>query len=291
MAIAEPEKPLKISVIVLTYNRSDALLAVLRSLAQQCNRHHEVLIADDGSTPEHVQSLIAECPDLGCNVSHVWHPDIGFTAAKARNLAAYYAHGDYLIFIDGDCVVQQDFLQRHFQLAQQGAFVNGSRVLCSPDFTQCVINAPEIVNTRSIGFWLKKRWHKDVNKLAHLLKLGDGFFRRQKQFEWKGIRSCNFGVWREDFDRVNGFDESFTGWGHEDADLVLRLHNTGLIRKNGYCSTEVFHLWHKENTRTAERKNFERVKLRMQQNTVKAQTGLAELEINAPIKISLLHSV
>ena len=46
---------MRISFIVLTYNRADALLAVLRSLAEQCSPNHQVVIADDGSRIEQVQ--------------------------------------------------------------------------------------------------------------------------------------------------------------------------------------------------------------------------------------------
>ncbi|MCF8208176.1 MAG: hypothetical protein K9K38_02045 [Rhodoferax sp.] len=49
--------------------------------------------------------------------------------------------------------------------------------------------------------------------------------------------------------RVEDFDEIFVGWGHEDADFFLRLHNAGVRRKNGFCATEVFHFWHKEAAR------------------------------------------
>jgi hypothetical protein len=44
---------------------------------------------------------------------------------------------------------------------------------------------------------------------------------------------------------VNGFDETITGWGHEDADFIFRLENIGLQRKSGSWSTEVLHLFHK----------------------------------------------
>ena len=80
---------MKISFIVLTYNRTDALLAVLRSLSGQCSAEHEVLIADDGSRPDQVDMLFERCPAFKCPVRHVWHPDVGFTAARARNLAAH----------------------------------------------------------------------------------------------------------------------------------------------------------------------------------------------------------
>ena len=92
---------MKISFIVLTYNRSDALLAVLRSLARQCGAGHEVLVADDGSNPIQVDLLRQKCPAFDCPIRHVWHPDTGFTAARARNLGAYHAAGDYLVFLDG----------------------------------------------------------------------------------------------------------------------------------------------------------------------------------------------
>ena len=54
---------------------------------------------------------------------------------------------------------------------------------------------------------------------------------------------------------MNGFDESFTGWGHEDSDLVVRLFNAGVMRKDGAFATEVFHLWHREATRDQESSN------------------------------------
>ena len=94
---------MKISFIVLTYNRCDALLAVLRSLAAQCGVDHEVLIADDGSSQSQVDMLYKNCPAFRCRVRHVWHPDIGFTAAAARNLGAHHARGDYLVLSHTRC--------------------------------------------------------------------------------------------------------------------------------------------------------------------------------------------
>jgi len=76
---------------------------------------------------------------------------------------------------------------------------------------------------------------------------------------------------------VNGFDESFHGWGHEDADLVLRLHHAGLHRKNGWWATEVFHLWHAENSRANEAVNREKVLVREHSAIVRAEQGLAQL--------------
>ena len=48
---------MKTAFVVLTYNRPDALLAVLRALAPQCTGEHVVVIADDGSRPENVDAM------------------------------------------------------------------------------------------------------------------------------------------------------------------------------------------------------------------------------------------
>ena len=280
---------MKISFIVLTYNRSDALLPVLGSLAEQCDEQHEVLIADDGSTSEQVKLILDKCPVFKCPVYHVWHPDTGFTAARCRNLATARAKGDYLIFLDGDCVPAKGFVEQHSRLAEKGYFVNGSRVLLSKKLTQRVTEGEISLPGCSAAFWLMARLSGDCNKLLHLLVWPWRLFRVKHRFEWRGIRSCNFGVWKSDFAAVNGFDEVFSGWGHEDADLVLRLSHSGILRKNGFMATEVFHLWHPENKRDQESGNKQIVLQRMTTHIILAQRGLGELDPASPVQVSQLQ--
>ena len=269
--------PELVSVVITTYNRSDALLAVLSALTRQSDRNFEVIVADDGSTGVHRQRIVQSADALALKLIHVWHPDVGFTASKARNRGVAAARGNYIVFLDGDCVPERDFIARHRQLAQSGFFINGSRVLLSPELTQRVLDGVEQVDGRGHGFWLRKRLSGEASKLTGLLRLPDGALRIQQAFDWKGIRSCNMAVWRSDFEKVEGFDESFVGWGHEDADFVLRLHNLGLARKNGFCATEVFHLWHKEASRSHESANAQTVRLRAQTQIVKPTLGYARL--------------
>ena len=280
---------MKISFIVLTYNRSDALLAVLRSLAKQCHAGHEVLVADDGSNAEQVDLLRQNCPEFKCPVHHVWYPDSGFTASRARNLGAYHATGDYLVFLDGDCVPGSTFIKAHTELAEKSCFVNGSRVLLSERLTQLVVSDQIDLLDQSLRFWIKARVNGDSNKLLHLTGWPGSLFRLQPTFKWKGIRSCNLAVWREDFFAVNGFDETFEGWGHEDADLVLRLSHIGIKRKNGFWATEVYHLWHPERKRgqasTNQRKVFDRIKTFQ----IMAEKGLAQIEPHASGEVSPFH--
>ena len=280
---------MKISFIVLTYNRTDALLAVLRSLARQCGAEHEVLVADDGSNDAQVVMLRQHCPAFNCTVRHVWHPDTGFTAAAARNLAACHAVGEYLVFLDGDCVPGRLFVKAHTRLAERACFVNGSRVLLSEQLTQRVVNQEIDLLDQSWAFWVLARLKGDTNKLLHMLGWPMTWFRLKQGFKWKGIRSCNLAVWRKDFLAVNGFDETFKGWGHEDADLVLRLGHAGIQRKNGFWATEVYHLWHREQHRHQESVNRQKVLDRMKTFQIKADRGLSEIEPHSSGQVTRLQ--
>jgi GT2 family glycosyltransferase len=284
---------MRIGFVVLTYNRSDALVALLRSLAPQLSAEDLLVVADDGSREEHVQALRAGLPVSRGPVWHAWHPDTGFTASKARNLGARVAHeagADYIVFLDGDCIPGPGFVRAHRALARPGAFVNGSRVLLSPAFTDQVLAGEVDPLALSAGDWLRLRLSGQVNKLGHLLHWPGLPGRVQARFSWKGIRSCNFGLWWSDLATVNGFDETFAGWGHEDADLVLRLHNQGLVRRNGYLASEVFHLWHKEQARDRESVNRLRVENRRSEGTRLAAVGLNRPDLLAEARVTLLQS-
>jgi glycosyltransferase involved in cell wall biosynthesis len=277
-----------VSVVITTYNRSDALLAVLQGLCQQTDMRFEVIVADDGSREEHQRAVQTSAQARALKAVHVWHPDVGFTASRVRNLGVAASHGDYIVFLDGDCVPEVDFIARHKHLAQAGHFVNGSRVLLSPAFTQQVLDGREHICGRSPWYWLQQRLRGHASKLSGLLRLPDGNFRTRRAFSWKGIRSCNMGIWRSDYVQVNGFDESFVGWGHEDADIVLRLHNSGVVRKNGFCATEVFHLWHKEAARNQESQNARTVRERAKTTVTQPTLGLSQKRVNDDVVITRL---
>ena len=97
------------SIILATYGRSDALDLVLRSLAEQKGESFDVIVADDGSGPE-VGTVVASWR-ARLDIEHVWQSDSGFRKARALNLAALTARGDYLLFLDGDCIPRRGFLK------------------------------------------------------------------------------------------------------------------------------------------------------------------------------------
>jgi GT2 family glycosyltransferase len=282
-----PPSP-SISIVVTTYNRSDALIQVLGALSLQDDRDFEIVIADDGSTQKHQDVLFKAVAQLGLSVTHVWHPDVGFTASRIRNRGVAAANGSYVILLDGDCVPDVDFVRQHRRLREHACFVNGSRVLLSQRFTQSVVEGATRVVGRSPFFWIGARLKHDASKLTGLLRLPNFVRNKTTKFLWKRIRSCNMGVWRADYLAINGFDESFVGWGHEDADFVLRLHNLGVSRKNGFCATEVYHLWHPESSRTAESKNAQKVRDRIRECVTQPTIGYRESEGHPEVSIKRL---
>ena len=251
--------PALISVIVSTYNRSDALCAVLDGLARQGDRGFEVIVADDGSRDEHVAALHARRGDWNFPLRHAWQPDVGFTLSAVRNLGVLQARGDYLVFLDGDCIPQADFVARHRALARRGRFIIGSRILLDPGLSAAIVERRAAAPRCGIAA-LRERLRGGINKLAPLCLRWPARWRRARtEFRWRGIRGCNLALWREDYLRIDGFDETFDGWGHEDADFVARLHAAGCARLDGYWATEVLHLWHREAARDAESANRRRV--------------------------------
>mgnify|MGYP003338926070 CR=1 FL=1 len=86
------------------------------------------------------------------------------------------------------------------------------------------------------------------------------FWPKSKILKWLGIRTFNLAVWKNDFYAVNGFDEQFEGWGHEDADFVFRLQHNHIKRKSGSWATEVLHLFHKIHDQSNAAENARRVR-------------------------------
>ena len=128
-----------ISVVITTYNRPDALAAVVEACFMQDDKNFEIIIADDGSTANTRDTVAALAARAPVPLKHVWQPDEGFRAAMARNRGTLAATGNYIIFLDGDCVPQRDFIRRHRQLARPGFLVAGSRILLSQALTERVL--------------------------------------------------------------------------------------------------------------------------------------------------------
>jgi glycosyltransferase involved in cell wall biosynthesis len=243
-----------------------------------------VVIADDGSGPA-TAALIASWKErLGRPLAHVWQPHEGFRAAEMRNRAIAASRGSYCVFLDGDCIPRPDFVATHRRLAEPGWFVAGNRVLLSRALTETVLRARLEPEIWPLDTFVRERWRGGINRLLPSLHLPLGPLRKAKPHGWRGCRSCNLAIWRVDLDRVDGFDASYTGWGKEDSDLLVRLLHAGVRHKDGRFATGVLHLWHPMADRSALPRNEHRLGEIVRSDRVRAGRGLSRLGAVAAIE-------
>jgi glycosyltransferase involved in cell wall biosynthesis len=267
-----------VSLIVSTYNRPDALGAVLRSLARQTDRDFEIVVADDGSGPQTREVIDSWISRIGVPLRHVWQEDRGFRLAEIRNRAIAASAGSYLIFLDGDCIARPDFVAAHRRLAKPGYFVGGNRVLLSKMLTEAILADDLEPEVWPFASWAVLCARGQVNRLLPLLRLPLGPLRKRLGTEWEGVRGGNFAFFRADLDKVDGFETSFVGWGLEDSDIVIRLIRSGVKRKDGRFATGVLHLWHQDADRSQFDANQEKLDELLQNDRVRALRGLSALE-------------
>jgi glycosyltransferase involved in cell wall biosynthesis len=109
-----------ISFIVPTYNEELLLGATLRDInaaAQSLGLPHEIIVVDDASTDQ----TAAVAKEHAARVLHVAHRQI----AATRNSGARAATGDFLIFVDGDTLVNVQVVRAAIEAMRNGAVGGG----------------------------------------------------------------------------------------------------------------------------------------------------------------------
>jgi len=271
-----------VSVIVATYERPDALDAALRSLARQTDEAFEVIVADDGSGPATARVVGEWGPRMRAPLEHVWHEDRGFRLAEIRNRAILASRGSYCVFLDGDCLARPDFVAAHRRLAEPGWFVTGNRLLLSRTLSERILT--ERLEPESWGWsdWLSYRLRGDVNRISPLATLPLGRLRHLGSARWRGARGSNMAFWREDLERVDGFESDYVGWGREDSDIFARMMHAGTRRKDGRFATGVLHLWHPEADRSHLTQNDAHLQQVIASGRVRANRGLSSFGDDFP---------
>jgi glycosyltransferase involved in cell wall biosynthesis len=227
-----------LSLVVTTYQRPDALAAVLASAIAQLEPPAEILVADDGSgdsTAEVVRAASRQCP---VPVRHLWQQHQGFRLTRSRNMAIHAAQGDYIVFVDGDMLLHPQFVADHRRFARAGHYTQGVRILLDESRTRELIAAPLTVPTvASAGLGGLRRLYA-----LHAPRAAAGL--RHVANKLIAIKGCNQGFWRRDLCATNGFNEEITGWGPEDKELCARLEFSGIRRQSLLFGAIAFHLHH-----------------------------------------------
>jgi len=264
-----------ISIIVSTYNQPDALNLILFAFNEQDIDGFEVIVADDGSTEETKEVVELLKSKVNYNIKHVWHPDKGFRISTIRNKAVALANGEYLIFLDGDTVPNKSFIRKQKELAEKGYFVSSNRILLSPDLTEKILTNQLPIYRWSTWKWFYLFCQRKIDRFHSLIYLGGNkaFWRYSRKTKWKRARIL--AMWKKDFLRVNGFDESFHGWGSEDSDIVVRLIRHGVLRKEGrHAVLPAFHLYHHITSREHADINRKQLEEVLNSSRIKAKLGV-----------------
>ena len=270
----EANQRLTVSLIITTYNRPDALEAVLRSVLAQRVLPQEVIVADDGSrddTRAVVERYRAQFP---VPLLHAWQPDDGFRLAESRNRALAQAGSDYIVIIDGDMVLHPEFIADHKHAAKKGLFVQGSRVILTPEKTNELLANP---SSYRVLKWYEKGLEKRFEKRFSACRLpwfSQRILRRETRDDFHGIRGCNMAFFREDALKINGFNSDFVGWGREDSEFVARFFNNGGQRANLKFAAVAYHLYHPEAERAALPENDRLLAAAQEQKLVWCENGV-----------------
>ena len=160
-----------ISILLATYNWPQALKLCLESLSTQTDLDFEIIIADDGSSTQTKNLIEAIQPKFPVKITHLWQEDEGFRKTSILNQAIEVAGGEYLIFLDGDCIVQPDFIAEHRKLAQADHLVTGSRVLLNESLTLELLTWAQWDFKKFANNLLSYRLSGGINKYLSLIHI------------------------------------------------------------------------------------------------------------------------
>ncbi len=239
---------MKISVVVPTYNRPRALKLCLLSLARQSVVPTEVLIADDGSTVETGEAIkeMNQAFRQVFPIKHVWQEDIGFRKPKILNETVRQSIGDYLVFIDGDCMAHRHFIKAHVEMSHPDAILGGKRVDIGRRLSQKLLDEGRILNSLNIRLLLDSMTGAS-RKVEESFQIQNRLLRQlmhRDKIHNDGIWGCNFSLYKSLFLAINGCDEDFTDGSLEDNDLGIRVLNSGKQIRSVRGLAIIFHLWH-----------------------------------------------
>ncbi len=238
-------------MIISIYDNVEFLKCILDALEYQTEQNFEIIISEDAEHA-HVRDFIQNYP-FRQPCRHITQKDDGWRKNKALNRAILAAQSDWLVFIDGDCVLHPRFMEFHIKYAEENRILAGKRVKLNPELTAQMLKDPSMVlkmpailgkmfwgGRRGVAFWEEGFF---INPRGIW-----GFVTRiRSMYQLKG---CNMSFSRKAAMAINGFDEDFTApCIGEDIDLVWRFEAAGFRLKSVRNLAVQYHLHHFEKQR------------------------------------------
>ena len=247
----------KISIIIACYNHADFLEKVFHSLLNQTYRDFEVIIADDGSDSEIIELVHNFSNRFYYPIQHVWHENEGFRKTIIVNKAIRTSRSDYLIFIDGDCILHHKFISRHYKRRKKGTVLSGRRIMLNEVSTESIT----VEDIKSLTFEKSSKWWKHYKfkewKRGLYLPFIFHFLNLSGKNYW--AFGSNFSLYKSDLLNVNGYDENIIGRGLEDINLTQRFKLKGYRIKRLTYEALQYHLFHTSNPIPHSKKDEEKI--------------------------------
>ncbi len=236
------KKPLSCSLVTPTYNWPEALELLLLSILNQSVLPNEVIIADDGSREETRNLIQLFQQKFPIPLIHIWQEDVNNRKPAIMNQAIAASTQDYIIEIDGDIIMNKYFIEDHLRFAKKGQYLFGSRVNIQENILGALFSKKQFqFNFFSKG--IKKRGR--TLRIPFLMSFVQAVNKRSPK-----LRGCNMSFWRTDFIKINGFNEELVGWGIDDSEMIQRMHNIGIKGLRLKFSGIVYHIFHKEQSKS-----------------------------------------
>lgn len=275
-------KNLKVSIIVPTYKDIVALKLILDALQYQTYTNFEIIIAEDNDSNEvdnFLKNYQSKYP-----IKHFTHEDYGNRKAIIINKVLPYAHGDYIIFIDGDVIPYSTFIESHVLLSEFKVILCGRRVnlgdKVSRDLRDSKISAFELEKT----FFRKYNYlHNDnIRHYEQGIRFSpNSFFYKflNKQNKKLHILGSNFSCFKEDIFNINGFDEDIVGGSKDDVDLEWRFIMSGCKLKSCQYCANLFHLNHSRTSRINEEQIAkEQMQVNQKEKKIRCNNGIRKYQ-------------
>ncbi|MDR2204978.1 MAG: glycosyltransferase family 2 protein [Flavobacteriaceae bacterium] len=262
-----------ISLIVSTYNWSEALFLCLKSVEKQSVLPDEIIIADDGSDFETKKIIDSFRDKIKVPIKHVWHKDDGFRLAEIRNKAVLEAKGDYIVQIDGDVILHRHFIKDHKLFAKENTFIKGRRAMIGAKTSEKLLKNGK-TNISFLSSNLARREHGI--RIPNFQKI----FTTREENSADGVMGSNMAFWRKDFVEVNGYNNALKGWGAEDKELAQRMVNNGIKKRKIKFGAIQYHLYHEESDKKNHDKQVETIENLQKSGKIRCENGLSETEKN-----------
>ena len=272
----------KASVIISVYKKAKELELVLYALSVQTFKDFEIIIADDGSGKEVLETINKFKKYLTNDILFLTQPDEGFRKSKILNESIRKSNTEYLIFIDGDCFPHSEFVKAHIDNIEDKTVLCGRRVHLGKKISS-TITKDKILSLEYQKMSTKhlldafKRSSDATRSLEEGLLIKRNIFRKSLRRKDAHIVGCNYSLYKELLEKINGFDENYTGPGlGEDSDIEFRLRLLGTEFKSIRNLAIQYHLYHKKTVE--ERRNFDYFHEVQKNKNYLCKNGLVKLD-------------